>query len=149
VLKLELALGVVVFALWVFCLIDVLGSPDHRVRALPKLGWFVLVLLFPLIGSILWLAAGRPEQSRRPRSAYERPAPAFPEYDRPGRAAAATPEEDEAFLRQVRARAEEQRRRYRAQQDPAAGPAQEPAPDPGPDPGADPGADSGPTLDGA
>ncbi len=41
----------------------------------------------------------------------EREAPAFPEYDRPGRAAAADPDADAAFLEQVRARAEEQRRR--------------------------------------
>ncbi len=37
----------------------------------------------------------------------------FPEYDRPGRAAPAKPEDDEEFLRKVRERAEEQRRRYR------------------------------------
>ena len=39
--------------------------------------------------------------------------PLFPEYDRPGRAAALDPEKDEEFLRQVRERAEEQRRAYR------------------------------------
>ena len=42
--------------------------------------------------------------------------PEFPEYDRPGRAAAANPEDDEEFLRKVRERAEEQRRRYRESQ---------------------------------
>ena len=40
----------------------------------------------------------------------------FPEYERPGRAVAANPEDDEAFLRGVRERAEEQRRAYREQQ---------------------------------
>ncbi len=40
--------------------------------------------------------------------------PSFPEYDRPGRAVAANPEDDEAFLRGLRERAEEQRRAYRA-----------------------------------
>jgi hypothetical protein len=39
-------------------------------------------------------------------------APGFPEYERHGRFAAADPAADEAFLEQVRARAEEQRRRY-------------------------------------
>jgi hypothetical protein len=34
-----------------------------------------------------------------------------PEYDRPGRAVPQNPDDDEAFLRQVRERAEEQRRR--------------------------------------
>ena len=39
-------------------------------------------------------------------------APEFPEYDRPGRAASVDPAKDEEFLRQIRERAEEQRRRY-------------------------------------
>ena len=42
----------------------------------------------------------------------EREQSAFPEYDRPGRAAAVDPEKDEAFLRQVRERAEAQRKAY-------------------------------------
>ena len=50
--------------------------------------------------------------------AYERETPVFPEYDRPGRAAAVDPEKDEEFLRQVRERAEEQRKRYEASRKP-------------------------------
>jgi hypothetical protein len=72
----------------------------------------VLVLLFPLVGSVVWLAAGRPRRTTT-RRAFERPTPAFPEYDRPGRAAALEPEADEEFLRRCRERAEEQRRRHR------------------------------------
>lgn len=116
-IKLELLGGVVTFALWVFCLVDVIGTPEGKVRNLPKVGWLVLVLIFPLVGSIAWLVAGRPE-TRAPK-----PPTAFPEYDRPGRATVCDPEKDEAFLREVRARAEEQRRRYeekrrREQQEP-------------------------------
>jgi hypothetical protein len=123
VIKLELLLGVVTFALWLFCLVDVIGTPDRDVRNLPKLGWLLLVLIFPFVGSLAWLVAGRPESSAR-RAAYERSAPAFPEYDRPGRAAAVDPEKDEEFLRQVRARADEQRRRYEQSRKP------KPEPDP-------------------
>ncbi len=54
--------------------------------------------------------------------------PDFPEYDRPGRAAATTPEADVEFLGRVLERAEEQRRRTAEQkrrdreaQDPADG----------------------------
>jgi hypothetical protein len=111
VIKLELLLGVVTFGLWVYCLVDVIGSPEHRVRNLPKVAWLLLVLLFPFVGSIAWLAAGRPEGRAR-RARHEREQPAFPEYDRPGRAAAVDPQRDEEFLRRVRERAEEQRRRY-------------------------------------
>ena len=112
VIKIEGLLGVVTFALWVFCLVDAIGSPADRIRNLPKAAWVVIVLLFPLVGSIAWLVAGRPDNGVARRTAYEREQPAFPEYDRPGRAAAVDPEKDEAFLRQVRERAEAQRKAY-------------------------------------
>ena len=111
-IKIEGLLGVVAFALWVFCLVDAIGSPADRIRNLPKAAWIVIVLLFPLVGSIAWLVAGRPESGVARRSAYEREQSAFPEYDRPGRAAAVDPEKDETFLRQVRERAEAQRKAY-------------------------------------
>ena len=108
-IKLELLGGVVTFALWVFCLVDVIGTDESRMRNLPKVAWVLLVLLFPLVGSIAWIVAGRPEST--PRSAA---ATAYPEYDRPGRMTASDPAKDEEFLRQLRARAEEQRRRHEA-----------------------------------
>jgi hypothetical protein len=112
VIKIEGLVGLVTFALWVFCLVEVISTPDTRMRNLPKVGWVLIVLLFPLVGSIAWLVAGRPESGSNRPSAYERPVPQFPEYDRPGRAAAVDPEKDEEFLRQIRERAEEQRKRY-------------------------------------
>jgi hypothetical protein len=110
--RFELLSGVLVLALCVYCLIDVIGRSSDEIRNLPKLWWIVLVLLFPLVGSIAYLAAGRPLGPRRP-SAHERAVPEYPEYDRPGRAAATRAESDEEFLRKVRERAEEQRRRHR------------------------------------
>lgn len=93
-----------------FCLVQAITSRDDEIRNLPKVAWILLILFFPLVGSVAWLAAGQPS-ARRPR-AHEREVPEFPEYDRPGRAAATSPEADDAFLRQVRERAEEQRRAY-------------------------------------
>nr|WP_297418031.1 PLD nuclease N-terminal domain-containing protein [uncultured Nocardioides sp.] len=114
-----LRLYVVVWAvgavLWLYCLVDAITSSEGDVRNLPKLGWIFLVLLFPFVGSVAWLVAGRPQRDR-PR-AYERPATGFPEYDRPGRFAATSNESDEEFLRRCRERAEEQRRRYRDQRE--------------------------------
>ena len=101
--------GLILLGLWVFCLIDVIVTDESQVRNLPKVLWVIIVLLLPDIGSIAWLVAGHPWQSR-PRPALSRAAREFPEYDRPGRQ-----EEDEAFLRQLRARAEEQRQRAREQ----------------------------------
>ncbi len=113
--RLEIALAVAGFVLWVYCLVDVIGRGEDGVRHLPKLAWIVVVLLFPFVGSLAWLLVGR--ESRTPRrSAYERPAPAFPEYDRPGRASAQDPAADEEFLRRVRERAEQQREAHRREQ---------------------------------
>jgi hypothetical protein len=103
--------GLLVLALDIFCLIDVITSDDSRVRNLPKIAWFLLILFVPLVGSIVWLAAGRPEGASAGGSPYGRAASAYPEYDRPGRAAGLTPESDEEFLRKIRERAEEQRRK--------------------------------------
>jgi phospholipase D-like protein len=102
--------GLVLLALWLFCIIDVIATDEWRVRNLPKWAWLVLVLLLPDIGSIAWLVAGHPWASRdtapRTRAARE-----FPEYDRPGRHVAANPADDEEFLRGLRERAEAQRQK--------------------------------------
>jgi hypothetical protein len=112
VIKLELLMGIATFALWVFCLVDAIGSQSDSVRNLPKAVWIVLILFFPFVGSIAWLVVGRPESAGARRSAHERVQPDFPEYDRPGRAAAVDPEKDAEFLRQIRERAEAQRKQY-------------------------------------
>jgi Phospholipase_D-nuclease N-terminal len=112
VIKLEMFLAVVGFALWVYCLVSVISTDDGRIRHLPKVAWLLIVLFFPFVGSVAWLVAGRPTSAPARPSRFERAAPEFPEYDRPGRAAASDPARDEEFLRKVRERAEEQRRRY-------------------------------------
>ncbi|WP_072805760.1 PLDc N-terminal domain-containing protein [Rhodococcoides yunnanense] len=111
-------LGLIIMILWVFCLIDVITADESGIRHLPKMLWLLLVIFVPLAGSIVWLLVGRPigggiwggaGAPRRSNSAY-------PEYDvRPGRAVATNPDSDEEFLRQCRARAEEQRRVGRQQ----------------------------------
>jgi hypothetical protein len=100
--------------LWLFCLIDVITSREDSVRNLAKTWWLLIVLFFPLAGSIAWFVAGRPVVER-PMTRGQGAAPGFPEYERRGRFAAEDPEKDEDFLRRVRERAEEQRKRYEAQ----------------------------------
>jgi hypothetical protein len=115
VIKLDLFLGAAAFAIWVYCLIDVAQTREDEIRNLNKGAWIIIVLFFSVPGAVGWFVFGRPDNRPRRPAAYERHAPAFPEYDRPGRAAAADPEKDEEFLKQVRARAEEQRKRYEQQ----------------------------------
>jgi hypothetical protein len=108
--------GLLVFALWVFCLVDVIVTDDALCRNLQKGWWILIVLLLFDVGAVLWLVAGRPWQQRRPARPARDADAAYPEYDRPGRFASTDPAKDEEFLRQVRERAEDQRRRYREQQ---------------------------------
>jgi hypothetical protein len=59
-------IGIALVFIWIYCLYDVVTTQDALVRNLPKIAWFVIVLLIPDIGSILWLAFGRPRlQSQR------------------------------------------------------------------------------------
>ena len=99
--------------LLVYCLLNIITTPEPQIRNLPKLLWIVIVLALPLIGGIAWLVAGRPVGTvgQRGGMPYKGNTGRFPEYDRPGRAVAQNPDDDEAFLRGLRERAEEQRRR--------------------------------------
>lgn len=107
---LKIFLYVLPIVLSVYCLVQAITSRDEDIRHLPKIGWMLLILFFPLVGSAAWLIAGQP-RAVRPQAG---PATAFPEYDRPGRAAATSPDADDEFLRKVKERAEEQRRAYQA-----------------------------------
>jgi Phospholipase_D-nuclease N-terminal len=53
-------IGIAVVFVWVYCLYDVITTDDALVRNLPKIAWFVIVLVLFDLGSILWLAFGRP-----------------------------------------------------------------------------------------
>jgi len=139
---LRLLFFLVPLVLSIYCIVEAISARDDEVRNLSKVWWILLVLFFPFVGSIAWLVAGRPQRAARRHGPHEPSAGAFPEYDRPGRFAAADPAADEAFLKKVRERAEEQRRRAREQQ---AREAQEGArPEPRPDPEGESGAEPGP-----
>ncbi|WP_371518334.1 PLD nuclease N-terminal domain-containing protein [Kitasatospora sp. NBC_01300] len=46
-------------ALWVWAFIDCLTTPEDQVKHLPKPVWVLIVLLFPPVGPIAWLVAGK------------------------------------------------------------------------------------------
>jgi hypothetical protein len=54
-------IGIGFLILWFYCLYDVITTDEAIVRNLPKVVWFLVVLLLADIGSILWLALGRPQ----------------------------------------------------------------------------------------
>ncbi|MFC7815241.1 PLD nuclease N-terminal domain-containing protein [Streptomyces sp. NPDC057367] len=49
-------------ALSVYAFIDCISTKDDDIRHMPKPLWAILVLLFPLVGSISWLIAGKKRQ---------------------------------------------------------------------------------------
>ncbi|WP_299446518.1 PLD nuclease N-terminal domain-containing protein [uncultured Phycicoccus sp.] len=47
-------------ALTVYCLVDAIQADEAGIRNLPKLLWILLIVLFPVVGPVAWLVAGRP-----------------------------------------------------------------------------------------
>src|SRR6476469_521492 len=60
-----LGLGIIVFALWVYCLLDVIMTDESRIRNLSKGTWIFVVLITSVVGAVAWLVAGRPEAAPR------------------------------------------------------------------------------------
>jgi hypothetical protein len=89
----------------VFALISCLSAEDGEVRALPRWAWVVIILFFPLLGSIAYFAAGKPVKTA-PRRGSWRPGNGFPEGERPKRPIA--PDDDPEFLRQLDARSKKE-----------------------------------------
>lgn len=77
----------VLFALWIWALIDCISTEGELVRNLPKGIWLIIVIILFDLGAILWLLLGRPANKhwrpttgpadysapRRPRGIEDRP----------------------------------------------------------------------------
>lgn len=46
-------------ALTIFAFIDCLNTPEDEAKHLPKIAWVFIILLFWIVGPIVWLAAGK------------------------------------------------------------------------------------------
>jgi len=77
----EGALGIALIFLWIFCIFDVIVTPQDETRNMPKVLWLLVVLIVPEVGSIAWLLLGRP---RRARAAAAWPRPSRQEPRRKG-----------------------------------------------------------------
>jgi hypothetical protein len=69
-------------ALLIFCVIDLIQSPEGEIRNLPKWAWLILIIILPLVGCIAWLVAGRPVRVRPAQSTWATGA-GLPEPQRP------------------------------------------------------------------
>lgn len=102
-------------ALLVFCLVDCIQTDESEVRHLRKGWWILLIIFFPLVGSIAWLVAGRPQRQRRRDVPWPSTQTAgFPEYERPRRGSGQVPPDDDPdALRQMGQEDAEQERLLR------------------------------------
>ena len=93
--RIFIGLGVVALGLLIYCMVECIQTPRHRVRVLPKAAWIFIILLLPLLGPGLWMAFGRakgrsaPDQRKGPRA----------------------PDDDPEFLRRVELQRRQQQRR--------------------------------------
>ncbi|MEG3635581.1 PLD nuclease N-terminal domain-containing protein [Micromonospora palythoicola] len=102
--RLYILLFLVQIVLAVCALISCLSAEEDGIRHLPRIAWLLIILFFPLVGSIAWFVAGR---ERRPAggstswASGARPA----ERRRP-----VAPDDDPEFLRSIeeRSRREDQ-----------------------------------------
>ncbi len=53
-------IGFLLIALWLYCIFDVIATEEVLIRNLPKMIWLVIVIFLPDVGSLAWLALGRP-----------------------------------------------------------------------------------------
>jgi hypothetical protein len=116
--------GLILFAVWIFCIIDVITTPEAECRNLPKWAWLLIVIILDIVGGVAWLVAGRNWGGSANPIDRSRRAPM--RTGRPAKARASNPDDDEEFLASLRARAEEQRRRGRDEQRPDEPPAGSP-----------------------
>jgi hypothetical protein len=52
------------YGLAVFCFADIVRSSEAAVPWMPRWGWIIAVLVFPLAGAVGWLVAGRQRRLR-------------------------------------------------------------------------------------
>jgi hypothetical protein len=88
----------------ILALISCLSAEEGELRALPRIVWVIVILLFPLVGSIVYFVAGRPLRTA-PKASTWRQGNGFPESERPPPPLA--PDDDPEFLRKL----EEKKRR--------------------------------------
>jgi hypothetical protein len=48
-----------ILALYIWALVDCVRTPAAQIRGLPKVGWLLLLLAVPILGTVLWRNWGK------------------------------------------------------------------------------------------
>ncbi|MEV4523025.1 PLD nuclease N-terminal domain-containing protein [Micromonospora tulbaghiae] len=104
--RLYVLLFLVQIVLAVCALISCLSADEEKVKALPRMIWVLIILFFPLVGSIAWFLVGR-ERPAGTAGVTGTTRPAAPAARRP-----LAPDDDPEFLASLdeRSRREDQER---------------------------------------
>ena len=90
---------------------DAVRTPAHEARTLPKWLWVLVTLLFPVVGPLMWLILGRPKA----QPAAGGPRPGFGQRRNTPAPSVSSPDDDEEYLRWLKAKAERERRSREAE----------------------------------
>ena len=85
----------------VLALISCLSAEEEDIRALPRLVWVLVILLFPIVGPVAWFLAGRPKAAADSALPW-RSGGTPPESSRP-----VAPDDNPEFLRSLDSGADE------------------------------------------
>lgn len=100
-----------IVGLTLYTLLDAVRTPAHEARTLPKWLWVLVTLLFPVVGPIMWLILGRPKA----QPAAGAPRPGFGQRRSTPAPSVSSPDDDEEYLRWLKAKAERERRSREAE----------------------------------
>ncbi|MEH1028685.1 PLD nuclease N-terminal domain-containing protein [Micromonospora profundi] len=85
-------------------LISCLSAEEDQIRTLPRIVWALIILFFPLVGSIAWFVAGR----QRTPGAATGISKIWPGVSGTAQRQPLAPDDDPEFLRSVQDRAKKQ-----------------------------------------
>lgn len=104
-----------IVGLTLYTLLDAVRTPAHEARTLPKWLWVIVTLLFPVVGPIMWLILGRPKAQLAAQPAAGAPRPGFSQRRNTPAPSVSSPDDDEEYLRWLKAKAERERRSREAE----------------------------------
>ncbi|MGC4747232.1 PLD nuclease N-terminal domain-containing protein [Micromonospora sp. DT201] len=101
--RLYVLLFLVQIVLAVCALISCLSAEEGQIRALPRIAWVLIILFFPLVGSIAWFVAGREPAPGARKGWPGGTGTAQRQHPRP-----VAPDDDPEFLRSMQDRAKQE-----------------------------------------
>ena len=104
-----------IVGLTLYTLLDAVRTPAHEARTLPKWLWVLVTLLFPVVGPLMWLILGRPKAQPAAQPAAGAPRPSFGQRRSTPAPSVSSPDDDEEYLRWLKAKAERERRSREAE----------------------------------